>query len=106
MKGAVIFLKVSAATLSPFFWMGVSYFSRNSWALGKKPRFAKSMMVQNSMRRFSTGVPLMAIFTGACRLRKSLLWSLSAFLMFWASSMTTACQVAAFKISKSLRKVA
>lgn len=41
-------------------------------------------MLQNSVRRFSTGVPLSAIFVSAVMERTALLWMAVGFLMFCA----------------------
>ena len=103
-KGAVMRRNRSATWLSPSRCMGVANSSLKAFAEPRQPWLAKSMMLQNSERRFSTGVPLMAMRSLAGMARTALLWAVSAFLMFWASSMMTASQGSFFSLEASERR--
>ena len=60
-------------------------------------------MLQNSVKRFSTGVPLSAIFVSAVMERTALLWMAVGFLMFCASSITITLHLTFAKIFWSER---
>ncbi len=62
------------------------------------------MMLHSSASRFSTGVPVRATRTGALRLRALRLCLASTFLMFCASSSTTAAQSAVARVTSSRGK--
>src|SRR5574344_2376960 len=83
--------------------MGLSKFSEKFFSFPSSPGLQKFMMLQNSISRFSTGVPLKAMFVFAEILRMALLWAVFLFLIFCASSMITDSQGIALIFTKSLR---
>ena len=65
MKGATSFLKASAARGSCSFSIGTEKFSRKSDAVPRSPGCTIEKIDQYSIRRFSTGVPVIAITRSA-----------------------------------------
>jgi hypothetical protein len=61
------------------------------------------MMLQYSERRFSTGVPLMAMKLLAGMAFTARVCAVAGFLMFCASSTTSTCQASALSAAASLR---
>jgi len=103
-NGDVILRKRATAASSLNTWMGSEKFSLKDFMLPKYPLLAYSMMDQNSVRRFSTGVPLIAMRRLLGMLLMAFDWLVSWFLMFCASSMTIICHFCFFSNSWSLRK--